>query len=164
MIENALLRRQLAVLNRQVKRPKLTWRDRSIIVFLASKLRGWKDALMIVQPETLLRWHRDFFRFVWRHNSKAESKPGRPPLSDDDIARIKRLARENATWGAERIRGELTRLGIEQRIPFLQVGPKSPPVGGELSARPVLNGLHHTTSWVATQSVGHGQAQRPIYH
>jgi hypothetical protein len=60
MIENALLRRQLAVLNRQVKRPQLTWRDRSIIVFLASKLRGWKDALMIVQPETLLRWHRDF--------------------------------------------------------------------------------------------------------
>jgi hypothetical protein len=45
MIENALLRRQLAVLNRQVKRPKLTWRDRSIIVFLASKLRGWKDAV-----------------------------------------------------------------------------------------------------------------------
>jgi hypothetical protein len=45
MIENALLRRQLAVLNRQVERPKLTWRDRSIIVFLASKLRGWKDAV-----------------------------------------------------------------------------------------------------------------------
>jgi hypothetical protein len=87
VIENALLRRQLAVLNRQVKRPKLTWRDRSIIVFLASKLRGWKDALMIVQPETLLRWHRDFFRFVWRHKSKAEANPGRPPLSDDDIAR-----------------------------------------------------------------------------
>jgi hypothetical protein len=113
VIENALLRRQLAVLNRQVKRPKLTWRDRSIIVFLASKLRGWKDALMIVQPETLLRWHRDFFRFVWRHKSKAKSKPGRPPLSDDDIARIKRLARENATWGAERIRGELKHLGID---------------------------------------------------
>jgi hypothetical protein len=62
---------------------------------------------MIVQPETLLRWHRDFFRFVWRHKSKTETKPGRPPLSDDDTARIKRLARENATWGAERIRGEL---------------------------------------------------------
>jgi hypothetical protein len=105
IVENGLLRRQLAVLNRQVKRPKLTWRDRSIIDFLASKLRGWKDALMIVQPETLLRWHRDVFRFVWRRKSKAESKPGRPPFSDDDIARIKRLARENATWGAERIRG-----------------------------------------------------------
>jgi hypothetical protein len=64
----------------------------------SSKLRGWKDALMIVQPATLLRWHRDVFRFVWRRKSKAESKPDRPPLSDDDIARIKRLARENATW------------------------------------------------------------------
>jgi hypothetical protein len=106
LIENALLRQQLAVLNRQVKRPQLTWRDRSIIVFLSSKLRGRKDAVMIVQPETILRWHRDVFRFVWRRKSKAESKP-RPPLSDDDIARIKRMARENATWGAERIRGEL---------------------------------------------------------
>jgi hypothetical protein len=85
MIEKALLCRQLTVLNRQVERPKLTWRDRSIIVFLASKLRGWKDTLTIVQPETLLRWHRDVFRFVWRRKSKAESKPGRPPLSDDDI-------------------------------------------------------------------------------
>jgi hypothetical protein len=119
---------------------------------------------MIVQPETLLRWHRDVFRFVWRHKSKAESKPGRPPLSDDDIARIKRLARENATWGAERMRGELMQLGIEQRIPCQQGRLESPPANDRLSARPVLNGLYHTTSWVATQSVGHGQAQRSIYH
>ncbi len=95
--------------------------------------------LDVVQPETLLRWHRDFFRFVWRRKSKTETKPGRPPLSDDDIARIKRLARENATWGAERIRGEL-------------------------ASRPVLNGLHHTYSWVATQSVGYGRAQRSVHH
>jgi hypothetical protein len=54
--------------------------------------------------------------------------------------------------------------GIEQRIPCQQGRPESPPVGGKLSARPVLNGLHHTYSWVATQSVGHSQAQRPIYH
>jgi hypothetical protein len=47
---------------------------------------------MIVQPETLLRWHRDLFRFVWRRKSKAQSKPGRPPLSDDDIARIKGMS------------------------------------------------------------------------
>jgi hypothetical protein len=47
---------------------------------------------MIVQPETLLRWHRDLFRFVWRRKSKAEAKPGRPPLSDDDIARIKGMS------------------------------------------------------------------------
>jgi hypothetical protein len=91
---------------------------------------------MIVQPETLLRWHRDVFRLVWRHKSKAESKPGRPPLSDDDIARIKRLARENATWGAKRIRGELVHLGIEQRIPCQQGRPQSPPVNGRLVSRP----------------------------
>jgi hypothetical protein len=57
-----------------------------------------------------------------------------------------------------------THQGIELRIPCQQGGPKSPPVGGKLSARPVLNGLHHTYSWVATQSVGHNQAQRPVCH
>ncbi|MGD1992926.1 MAG: hypothetical protein PVI59_07010 [Anaerolineae bacterium] len=194
VIENALLRQQLAVLNRQVKRPKLTWRDRSIIVFLSSKLRGWKDAVSIVQPDTVLRWHRDFFRFVRKRKTKAQSKPGRAPLSDDDIARVRRMARENATWGAERIRRELMHLGIEvsilnerhlhriakeyetyfnnarphqgieQRIPCQPGPPESPPVNGKPLSRPVLNGLHHTTSWVATQSVGHSQAQRPIYH
>jgi hypothetical protein len=71
MLENALLRQQLIVLQRQAKRPALTWRDRTVMVLLASKLRSWKDALMIVQPDTLLRWHRDLFRRVWRRKSKS---------------------------------------------------------------------------------------------
>ncbi len=66
MLENALLRQQVIVLERQVKRPQLSWRERSIMVSLASKLRNWKGALLIVQPDTLLRWHRDLFRLVWR--------------------------------------------------------------------------------------------------
>ena len=59
MLENALLRQQVIVLQRQTKRPKLTWRDRTVMVLLASKLRAWKQALIIVQPDTLLRWHRE---------------------------------------------------------------------------------------------------------
>ena len=55
MLENALLRQQLIVLQRQVKRPALTWRDRALFVMLVSKLRSWKEALLIVQPATLLR-------------------------------------------------------------------------------------------------------------
>jgi hypothetical protein len=66
ILENAFLRQQLIVLQRQVKRPTLTWYDRTLFVLLASKLRSWKQALLIVQPDTLLRWHRDLFRRIWR--------------------------------------------------------------------------------------------------
>ena len=113
MLENALLRQQLIVLKRQTKRPKLTWRDRALFVLLASKLRTWKQSLLIVRPDTVLRWHRELFHRVWRCKSRSESKPGRPPLSDYVVALIKRMAKENRTWGAERIRGELLKLRIK---------------------------------------------------
>jgi hypothetical protein len=85
--ENMLLRQQLIVLERRIKRPKLTWWDRALLVFLASRIAHWKDALLIVQPETLLRWHRDLFRMVWRHKSKPSARlvgvpyPNRPSPS-----------------------------------------------------------------------------------
>jgi transposase InsO family protein len=112
MLENALLRQQLIVLGRQVKRPQLSWRERGIMVLLASKLRGWKEALFIVQPETLLRWHRDWFRWVWRRKSKPKQRGGRPPLPGRVVQLIRRMARENPLWGAERIRGELLKLRL----------------------------------------------------
>jgi hypothetical protein len=68
MLENALLRQQLLVLTRQVKRPKVRERDRMVIVWLAS----WKTAVLIVKPETVLRWHRELFRWVWRHKSNSK--------------------------------------------------------------------------------------------
>jgi putative transposase len=64
VLENVLLRQQLIVLQRQVKRPALTWQDRTLLVLIASKLPSWRSALMIVQPDTLLRWHREIFRRV----------------------------------------------------------------------------------------------------
>ena len=76
VLENALLRQQLIVLQRQVKRPTLAWRDRALFVLLASKLRSWKETLLIVQPDTLLRWHRDLFRRIWRRKSKPQGKRG----------------------------------------------------------------------------------------
>jgi hypothetical protein len=113
VLENALLRQQLIVLQRQTKRPKLTWRDRSLIVLLSSKLRAWKDALIIVQPDTVLRWHRELFNRFWQRKSQPRQKQGRPPLADHLVALIKRMVKENLTWGAERIRGELLKLGIK---------------------------------------------------
>jgi putative transposase len=95
--EIALLRQQLIILQRQTKRPKLTWRDRSLIVLLASKLRTWKEALIIVQPDTVLRWHRELFKRFWRCKSKPQQKRGRPPLTDDLVAWIKRAVKEKLT-------------------------------------------------------------------
>jgi transposase InsO family protein len=108
VVENALLRQQLIVLNRQVKRPQLTNLDRFRLVFLSHFTKFWKQALHIVQPDTLLRWHRELFGMYWRKKSQ-----GKPKISAETIALIEKMAKENQLWGAERIRGELLKLGIE---------------------------------------------------
>ena len=108
--ENALLRQQLVVLRRQVRRPRLTSADRLGLVLLARLVRGWRAALLLVRPDTLLRWHRRGFRLVWRARSAAARK--RPQVAAETVALIQRLAAENRLWGAERIRGELVKLGI----------------------------------------------------
>jgi transposase InsO family protein len=112
ILENMLLRQQLIVLNRQVKRPALTWRDRTLFVLLASRLPAWKQVLVIVQPDTVLRWHRELFRWVRRRKSRPRRR-GNPPLSDDIVDLIRRMARENLSWGSERIWGELLKLGLQ---------------------------------------------------
>jgi transposase InsO family protein len=109
--ENAFLRQQLIVLARTAKRPRLSHTDRPLLILLASRVRSWRQALLIVQPETLLRWHRTGFRLLWRWRSATARR--RPPgVAPDTIVLIERMARENRLWGAERIRGELARLGI----------------------------------------------------
>ena len=108
--ENALLRQQLIILRRQVKRPVCTKTDRMLLVLLARIVRTWKQALLIVQPETLLRWHRLGFRLFWKYKSRAASF--KPRISQETVALIQQMARDNRLWGAERIRGELLKLGI----------------------------------------------------
>jgi putative transposase len=110
MAENALLRQQLIILQRSVKRSALHKHDKLLLILLASKLRFWQQALLILQPETLLRWHRELFRWLWKRKSKATG--GRPRLSLETITLIVQVVRENRLWGAERIRGELLKLGI----------------------------------------------------
>ena len=110
VLENAFLRQQVIVLSREKKRPPLTNRDRRLLVLLARLLPAWKDALMIVQPNTLLRCHRELFKVVWRRKSKAKPQPA--TLSATTIQLIWRLATDNRLWGAERIRGELLKRGI----------------------------------------------------
>ena len=73
VLENAFLRQQLIVLNRQVKRPALKPHERVLLVVLTSRLRSWKQALTIVQPDTLLRWHRDLYRWLWTQIPEEET-------------------------------------------------------------------------------------------
>src|SRR5213080_1977538 len=108
--ENALLRQQLIVLRRQVKRPTFSRTDRILLVLLARLVRTWQQALLIVQPDTLLRWHRELFRLYWKRRSKASSH--QPKVAAETIALIGEMATNNRLWGAERIRGELLKLGI----------------------------------------------------
>ena len=108
--ENALLRQQLIVLRREVKRPTFTRTDRILLVLLARLASTWQQALLIVQPDTLLRWHRELFRIHWKRRSKASSH--KPKIAPETIALIRQMARENRLWGAERIRGELLKLGL----------------------------------------------------
>ena len=109
--ENAFLRQPVIVLKRQhTGRPPITPQDRRVLVVLASKLRGWKDALHIVQPDPWVKWHRPGFRLYWRR--KSQGKTHQPRISPETIALIKELAVENRLWGSPRIRDELLKLGI----------------------------------------------------
>jgi putative transposase len=110
--ENALLRQQLLVLRRGVKRPRCTPADRALLVLLASRVRAWRQALLIVQPDTLLRWHRQLFRGYWRRKSRAATSARQPKVGAETIALIREMAATNRLWGAERIRGELLKLDI----------------------------------------------------
>src|SRR6266567_1050863 len=107
---HALLRQQLIILRRQVKRPTCKKTDRFLLLFLARMMRTWKQGLFIVQPETVLRWHRELYRLFWKRTSKADAR--QPKLSPKTIALIQEMARNNRLWGAERIRGELLKLDI----------------------------------------------------
>jgi hypothetical protein len=108
--ENALLRQQLIIFRREVKRPSLTRTDRALLVLLARLARTWQQAIVIVQPDTLLRWHRELFRLVWKRKSKSASHT--PKVAPETIALIRQMAKDNWLWGAERIRGELLKLGL----------------------------------------------------
>ena len=109
--ENALLRQQLIVASRKVKRPVFKDSERGLLVLLSRIVHGGQNAVLLVKPETILRWHREGFRLFWRWKSRAR-KPPESKISAEQIALIRQIAQENRLWGAERIRGELLKLGI----------------------------------------------------
>src|SRR6266481_4807853 len=110
--ENLLLRQQLVVLRRKFPTRVRLWNiDRLLLVWLYRLYPSLLDAIIIVQPETLLRWHRRGFRAYWRWKSRHVG--GRPRIDSEMRALIRRMSSENPLWGAPRIHGELLMLGIE---------------------------------------------------
>ena len=107
--EILVLRHQLAVLRRQVGRPQFSWSDRALVAVLARLVPRGRWAAFCVTPETILRWHRMLVR---RHWTYLHRRPGRPPLADETVELIVRLALENPRWDYLRIVGELKKLGF----------------------------------------------------
>ena len=105
------LRQQVAVLKRQRPRPSLRKADRVFWVILSCLWPGWRHALVIVRPETVIGWHRKGFRLFWTWKWR-RGKPGRPPVSREIRYLVRRMSRENTRWGAPRIHGELLKLGF----------------------------------------------------
>ncbi len=97
--ENLALRQQIVVLKRNQCRPQLKDRDRLFWVLLSRGWSGWRDALLIAQQDTVLRWHKSAFKLYWRHKSR-RGKRGRPPLDPDVKALVLKLADANPRWGA----------------------------------------------------------------
>ncbi len=108
-IEIVVLRRQLDVLRRQVKRAEFRPADRALLAMLSGALLRSHWSSFLVTPGTILRWHRRLVTRKWTHPCR---RGGRPPLAEHVVALIVRLTRENPRWGYRRIQGELKKLGI----------------------------------------------------
>jgi transposase InsO family protein len=110
LLENLALRHQLTVLRRQTRKPVLGHADRALWLVFRRLWPDWQRALALVQPETLITWHRLGFRLFWRWKSRARG--GRPSIDRERITLIRRMWSSNPTWGSRRIQAELAKLGI----------------------------------------------------
>ncbi len=113
IIENLALRQQLSVFKRRNSRPRLGVTDKFFWVILRRFWSSWKKTLIVVSPDTVVRWHRAGFRLYWRFISRVRKPLGRRPVTKEIRELIFKMATENPTWRAPRIHGELLMLGFE---------------------------------------------------
>lgn len=130
LLENLALRQQLSIVIRKQPRPRLTLPDKLFWIALSRFWSGWKRALLIVQPETVVRWHHAGFKLYWKWISRRRVRLGRKPTSKELRELILRMVAENPTWGAPRIHGELKMLGfdISERtvLHWMREAPRNP--------------------------------------
>src|SRR5207249_6294360 len=127
-LDSLALRQQVAALTRRTKRPHLRPRDRFVGIVLAKSWREWRGALLIVQPDTVVRWHRQWLRRRWTERSR-QKHPGRPRTAAIRTL-VDKMVSANPLWGAPRIHGELGKLGIEvseRTVSRLVKRPRRPP-------------------------------------
>jgi putative transposase len=113
LLENLALFQQLSVLKRRRPRPSLSTLDRVFWVVARRVWSTWKQSLLMVTPETVVRWHRAGFLLYWRLVSRITKQHGRRPTRKEVRDLIFRMVAENPTWGAPRIHGELVMLGFD---------------------------------------------------
>ena len=127
--ENLFLRHQLNIaLRRARRRLRLRASDRVLLIWMTRLWPSLLGAVQVVQPETILRWHRAGFRMFWRWKSR--NRAGRPRIDRGLRDLIRRMSRENPLWGASRIHGELLMLGFEvvqSTVSKYMVGRRNPP-------------------------------------
>jgi putative transposase len=128
-LEHLALRHQLAVYKQTVSRPRLRWPDRVFWGWLSQLWRGWPDALVFVQPRTVIAWRQQRFRDHWRRLSQHRT-PGRPVVDQEIRELIRTMWQANPTWGSPRIVGELRKLGIhvaKSTVETYRVRRRKPP-------------------------------------
>ena len=133
VLENLALRHQLAVYTRGRRRPRLRRHDRRLWSLLARGWSGWRGTLVMVEPDTGVRWHRSAWRAYWRWKSRRRS--GRPRIPAELRQLIVRIATEHPRWGAVRIVGELRALSFEVSAPHRQ---SLPPASAAAPPEPVV--------------------------
>src|SRR5258705_394384 len=112
VLENLALRRQLALLRRRSKRPRAGLLDRVFWMWLSRWWPRWRETLHVVQPQTVIRWHRRGFRAFWTWKSR-RGRTGRPPVASELAELVRTMALADPLWGAPRIHGELLKLGFD---------------------------------------------------
>ncbi len=131
VLENLALRQQLSIMKQSIQRPQIRGIDRLFWILLSRIWSNWRDALVVVKPETVIRWHKKGFKLFWKFKSRPK-RPGRPQISREIRDLVRRMAKANPLWGAPRIHGEILKLGIEisertvsNLISFRRVKPPS---------------------------------------
>src|SRR5580658_8981712 len=130
LLENLALRQQLAVLEGRHPQSRFSQSDRLFGVAVRRVWQGWRKALVLVQPDTVIRWHRTGFKLYWKWISRKHAVVGRKPTCKELRELIFRMVAENRTWGAPRIHGELRMLGfdISERtvLRWMRKAPRNP--------------------------------------